>query len=72
MPQMTLEHYIKALGMTEGAFFFKLGMPLGLLKTLTHDELPICKAYAEKICVFLSQEFQRPITITDIKDLKVC
>jgi hypothetical protein len=71
MAQMTLEQYINALGENEAHFFIQIGIPGGIWKTVKRGE-PIAEAYAKKICVYLSKEFDRPIDVRDIAGLKTC
>lgn len=66
---MTLEQYIRALG--DHHFFLNVGIPSSIMKTVERGE-PIAESYAKKICAYLSKEFERPITIADIKGLKTC
>jgi hypothetical protein len=71
MAQMTLEQYIKALGESPGHFLMQAGVSGGIWKTIQRGE-PIAEAYAKKIAAYLSQEFDRTISIHDISGLKVC
>lgn len=71
MAQMTLQQYIDALGGDSLSFCTKAGVPHGIMKTLGKDQ-PIAESYANRVCVYLTKEFERPITIADIKDIKTC
>jgi hypothetical protein len=71
MASMTLREHIEALGHSSGSFLHLIDLPLGLMRTVENDKA-IAKSYADKICKKLSEEFGRPIQLTDIKNLKTC
>lgn len=68
---MKLDQYIRALGMTEGHFFLEAKVPPGIAHTVERGE-PVAESYARRIVEFLSKEFQRPITLRDVEDLRTC
>jgi hypothetical protein len=68
--KLTLKEYLNALG-NIGLFRVAnaIGLPDEVLKTALRG-LPIAYSYAQKIAQYLSQEFDRDIQVSDIKDLK--
>jgi hypothetical protein len=68
--KMELKEYLNALGnFSQFRLVHATGLPIDVVKTALKGD-PIALAYAQKIAQYLSQEFERDIQVTDIKELK--
>ena len=66
---MTIKEYARALGVADDYVYGQAKVPPGIKQIIDAGE-PIAQSYAQKICDWLSREYNRIITIEDITGLK--